>query len=285
MPHECLHLPKWVGASSGSESPVSTPESNNLSPAHAHCTTPRETINSYLQAQVYNMASHQTQDSLQGTRRTRCRMVGTQRESASEREKMRMRNLSKALHNLRRYLPPSVVPASRNLTKIETLRLTIRYISYLSQLLGQHEGTMSQRREPKPDMHDLYPMIYNERTCQERTCRHHQQIQDQSHSHPLHKPSHQYSEARISPIQPENLIMTAATPVYHRRHSTVTELSLSAPCCSRLTHLYQVADASSDLHSPSLKESDSNLRITDPLQSCISGVQSCISGVQSERPR
>uniref|UniRef100_A0A674K2U1 BHLH domain-containing protein n=1 Tax=Terrapene triunguis TaxID=2587831 RepID=A0A674K2U1_9SAUR len=57
-----------------------------------------------------------------------------------------MRNLSKALHTLRRYLPPSVAPAGQSLTKIETLRLAIRYISHLSELLGLSEETLAQRR-------------------------------------------------------------------------------------------------------------------------------------------
>ncbi|XP_069618507.1 uncharacterized protein [Ranitomeya imitator] len=71
----------------------------------------------------------------------------TQRQSASEREKMRMRNLSKALQNLRRYLPPSVVPIDKTLTKIETLQLTIRYISYLSAQLGLSKEVLEQRRQ------------------------------------------------------------------------------------------------------------------------------------------
>uniref|UniRef100_A0A8C3IMH1 BHLH domain-containing protein n=1 Tax=Chrysemys picta bellii TaxID=8478 RepID=A0A8C3IMH1_CHRPI len=75
-----------------------------------------------------------------------CRAGGGQRQSASEREKLRMRNLSKALHTLRRYLPPSVAPAGQSLTKIETLRLAIRYISHLSELLGLNEETLAQRR-------------------------------------------------------------------------------------------------------------------------------------------
>uniref|UniRef100_A0A8C6TH37 Mesoderm posterior ba n=1 Tax=Neogobius melanostomus TaxID=47308 RepID=A0A8C6TH37_9GOBI len=70
-----------------------------------------------------------------------------QRESASEKEKLRMRDLTKALHHLRSYLPPSVAPAGQTLTKIETLRLTIRYISYLSAQLGLSEEVLFQRRE------------------------------------------------------------------------------------------------------------------------------------------
>ncbi|XP_037608758.1 mesoderm posterior protein 1-like [Sebastes umbrosus] len=75
------------------------------------------------------------------------RMRSKQRESASEKEKMRMRDLTKALHHLRSYLPPSVAPAGQTLTKIETLRLTIRYISYLSAQLGLSEEALFQRKE------------------------------------------------------------------------------------------------------------------------------------------
>ncbi|CAK6976943.1 twist-related protein-like [Scomber scombrus] len=75
------------------------------------------------------------------------RIRSKQRESASEKEKHRMRDLTKALHHLRSYLPPSVAPAGQTLTKIETLRLTIRYISYLSSQLGLSEEALFQRRE------------------------------------------------------------------------------------------------------------------------------------------
>ncbi|XP_038162360.1 mesoderm posterior protein 1-like [Cyprinodon tularosa] len=75
------------------------------------------------------------------------RIRSKQRESASEKEKMRMRDLTKALHHLRSYLPPSVAPVGQTLTKIETLRLTIRYISYLSAQLGLSEEVLFQRRE------------------------------------------------------------------------------------------------------------------------------------------
>uniref|UniRef100_A0A672T0E0 Mesoderm posterior aa n=1 Tax=Sinocyclocheilus grahami TaxID=75366 RepID=A0A672T0E0_SINGR len=67
------------------------------------------------------------------TGRPRSKFPGVKRQTASEREKLRMRDLTKALHHLRTYLPPSVAPVGKTLTKIETLRLTIQYISCLSQ--------------------------------------------------------------------------------------------------------------------------------------------------------
>ncbi|TNN70172.1 Mesoderm posterior protein 1 [Liparis tanakae] len=78
-------------------------------------------------------------------KKSRSRYPGKKRETASEREKLRMRDLTKALQHLRTYLPPSVAPAGQTLTKIETLRLTIRYISYLSAQLGLSEEALEQR--------------------------------------------------------------------------------------------------------------------------------------------
>nr|XP_046218450.1 mesoderm posterior protein 2-like [Oncorhynchus gorbuscha] len=80
-------------------------------------------------------------------KRSRSKFPGKKRESASEREKLRMRDLTKALNHLRTYLPPSVAPAGQTLTKIETLRLTIRYISHLSAQLELSEKEPCLKRE------------------------------------------------------------------------------------------------------------------------------------------
>ncbi|KAM7048669.1 mesoderm posterior protein 2 [Molossus nigricans] len=83
--------------------------------------------------------------------RARAAPAGGQRQSASEREKLRMRTLARALHELRRFLPPSVAPAGQNLTKIETLRLAIRYIGHLSAVLGLSEESLQRRRRRRSD--------------------------------------------------------------------------------------------------------------------------------------
>ncbi|XP_007943371.1 mesoderm posterior protein 1 [Orycteropus afer afer] len=83
-----------------------------------------------------------------GRRGARCSRLGSgQRQSASEREKLRMRTLARALHELRRFLPPSLAPAGQSLTKIETLRLAIRYIGQLSAVLGLSEESLQRRRQ------------------------------------------------------------------------------------------------------------------------------------------
>ncbi|XP_042732096.1 mesoderm posterior protein 2-like [Lagopus leucura] len=72
--------------------------------------------------------------------------AGGSRQSASEREKLRMRRLAQAMHRLRHYLPPALAPAGQSLTKIETLRLATRYIAHLSALLGLSEEVLLLRR-------------------------------------------------------------------------------------------------------------------------------------------
>ncbi|KAM5291793.1 mesoderm posterior protein 2 [Ctenodactylus gundi] len=86
-------------------------------------------------------------------RRARSGPAGGQRRSASQREKLRMRTLARALHELRRFLPASVAPAGQNLTKIETLRLAIRYIGHLSAVLGLGNDSLQyqQRRRRRGD--------------------------------------------------------------------------------------------------------------------------------------
>uniref|UniRef100_UPI000B4CFA09 mesoderm posterior protein 1-like n=1 Tax=Lonchura striata TaxID=40157 RepID=UPI000B4CFA09 len=74
--------------------------------------------------------------------------AGVPRQSASEREKLRMRRLAQALLRLRHYLPPALAPAGQTLTKIETLRLATRYIAHLSALLGLGRGPPAPRHCP-----------------------------------------------------------------------------------------------------------------------------------------
>ncbi|XP_070687675.1 mesoderm posterior protein 1-like [Pempheris klunzingeri] len=120
-------------------SPVPSMDSS-VSPSYQQLpqSTPKAAKTGYSQA----LKSGRGQKTVRATR-----IRSKQRESASEKEKMRMRDLTKALHHLRSYLPPSVAPAGQTLTKIETLRLTIRYISYLSAQLGLSEEVLFQRRE------------------------------------------------------------------------------------------------------------------------------------------
>lgn len=89
-------------------------------------------------SEIYNVSSPESpSEGRPKPRRMRCKNPSKQRQNASEKEKLRMRDLTKALHYLRTFLPPFVAPVGQTLTKIETLRLAIRYISYLSSQLDQ----------------------------------------------------------------------------------------------------------------------------------------------------
>lgn len=61
-----------------------------------------------------------------------------QRRAANIRERRRMFNLNEAFDKLRRKVPTFAY--EKRLSRIETLRLAITYISFMSELLGQHSG-------------------------------------------------------------------------------------------------------------------------------------------------
>lgn len=79
-----------------------------------------------------------TQGARSAAQRTgKSKMSTRRRMKASEREKMRMRSLAEALHQLRNYLPPDYSKRGQPLTKIQTLKYTIEYINTLSDLLSR----------------------------------------------------------------------------------------------------------------------------------------------------
>ncbi|NXX39138.1 MESP2 protein, partial [Tricholaema leucomelas] len=130
---ECRPSPELEGYSSSS--PAASPDSCGLSSptaARAPCRSP---------------AAPHARGAPGGRRGVRAAgQCGGPRQSASEREKLRMRRLAQALLRLRHYLPPTLAPAGQSLTKIETLRLATRYIAHLSALLGLSEEVLARRR-------------------------------------------------------------------------------------------------------------------------------------------
>ncbi|KAM8972298.1 mesoderm posterior protein 2-like [Pelodytes ibericus] len=169
MSHEWNPQQQWGYPDSEgycSLSPASSTDSHSLSPPYESCVFPKETCNNFSTAvsQAENLRSRTKDFPPKKTHKNRG--VYKQRQSASEREKMRMRNLSTALQNVRRYLPPAVAPAGKSLTKIETLRLTIRYISHLSEVLGLDEETMVRRREETLRRSSMCPVGLS--CCQDR---------------------------------------------------------------------------------------------------------------------
>ena len=64
-------------------------------------------------------------------------LSGSQRSAANDRERTRMRVLSKAFVRLKTSLP--WVPSDTKLSKLDTLKLATSYISYLSNILEEDE--------------------------------------------------------------------------------------------------------------------------------------------------
>ena len=80
-------------------------------------------------------------------RRRKPRLTGLskQRQRANARERLRMRDISAALLQLRYHLPASFAPKDKKLSKIQTLRFAIRYIGDLWEVLRQNERTTEVR--------------------------------------------------------------------------------------------------------------------------------------------
>ncbi|KAM9778782.1 mesogenin-1 [Syngnathus typhle] len=112
----------------------SSPESNSFSSVDSVCSSP----------EMFYYGGHR--ELVSGSpRRGPCtgskahgkaKMSTKRRVKASEREKMRMRSLAEALHQLREYLPPDYTKRGQPLTKIQTLKYTIEYINKLSDILS-----------------------------------------------------------------------------------------------------------------------------------------------------
>uniref|UniRef100_UPI00358E0821 mesogenin-1-like n=1 Tax=Myxine glutinosa TaxID=7769 RepID=UPI00358E0821 len=79
-------------------------------------------------------SQHQT---IEAHRRVPWRVRGMvrQRSIKNEREKLRMQKLTKTMQWLRQHLPPRLAAPNQSLSKIQTLRLSIRYIHELTGLL------------------------------------------------------------------------------------------------------------------------------------------------------
>ncbi|XP_039981664.1 mesogenin-1 [Xiphias gladius] len=83
----------------------------------------------------FDLTGHRAAPAAQ--KQSKPKMSTKRRMKASEREKMRMRSLAEALHQLRDYLPPDYSKRGQPLTKIQTLKYTIEYINKLSDILSR----------------------------------------------------------------------------------------------------------------------------------------------------
>lgn len=127
-------LSDWKPLGPDSDSPHSaSPESQTDS----FCSSPEMCCSTGHQ-EIGDLSFSCTQGARSTAQRTsKSKMSTKRRMKASEREKMRMRSLAEALHQLRDYLPPDYSKRGQPLTKIQTLKCTIEYINTLSDILSR----------------------------------------------------------------------------------------------------------------------------------------------------
>ncbi|XP_057186479.1 mesoderm posterior bb [Triplophysa rosa] len=187
-----------------------------------------------------------------GTRRMRSKNPSKQRQSASEKEKLRMRDLTKALHHLRTYLPPTVAPVGQTLTKIETLRLTIRYISYLSAQLGLSEESLYQRKDMRTSRDQESPQNQTEGFCCYNSPPAYWGFRDELTTHQeLHqstfRPEH---VSRKTEINLNQVCMNVETPAYDDSLNSSLESLLEYPSYANTALTYQ--NYGKAVHCPSI---------------------------------
>ncbi|RWS24650.1 pancreas transcription factor 1 subunit alpha-like protein [Leptotrombidium deliense] len=102
-----------------------------------------------------SMRSHPDQENLRGHRKYKKRRVGTQmvqqRQAANLRERRRMQSINEAFEGLRSHIP--TLPYEKRLSKVDTLKLAIGYISFLSEMISSGRNPndpLSSNQQEKP---------------------------------------------------------------------------------------------------------------------------------------
>lgn len=124
-------LNEWAPSPFGEEQ-ASSPESS----VDSMCSSPEMCFPSGPQENEFSYGYMGRRTASTTQRQGKSKMSTKRRMKASEREKLRMRSLAEALHQLRDYLPPDYTKRGQPLTKIQTLKYTIEYINKLSDILS-----------------------------------------------------------------------------------------------------------------------------------------------------
>ncbi|XP_075211816.1 pancreas transcription factor 1 subunit alpha-like isoform X2 [Lycorma delicatula] len=121
-------LDGYVGSSSSSSTELFLYDEDS---SHSDCST------------AYSYGSDQ--DSSSGSGRVRTRRLGKcpqqqmqQRQAANLRERRRMQSINDAFEGLRAHIP--TLPYEKRLSKVDTLKLAIGYINFLSELVRTDRG-------------------------------------------------------------------------------------------------------------------------------------------------
>ncbi|XP_049536984.1 protein Fer3-like [Anopheles darlingi] len=169
---------------------------------------PRQQVGSFVSQRLSPRGAHAASQS-SSSKKTRRRVASmAQRRAANIRERRRMFNLNEAFDKLRRKVPTFAY--EKRLSRIETLRLAITYIGFMSELLTgtpTHDG-----RSP-----ELYPSL-----ASSNSAHHHHHHATQQHHH-----SHHPSVVAPAPV-PLPPTTTGASGVHHLHHSSLQRAAVAA---------------------------------------------------------
>ncbi|XP_058058326.1 protein Fer3 [Anopheles bellator] len=167
---------------------------------------PRQQVGSFVSQRLSPRGAHSGSSS--STKKTRRRVASmAQRRAANIRERRRMFNLNEAFDKLRRKVPTFAY--EKRLSRIETLRLAITYIGFMSELLTgtpTHDG-----RSP-----ELYPTLTGNSSAHQHHHHHHQQQQQHHHQH--HQPHHHHHHAHIHHQSSTTSAAAAVQQQHHHGH-------------------------------------------------------------------
>uniref|UniRef100_A0AAV2KG85 Mesogenin-1 n=1 Tax=Knipowitschia caucasica TaxID=637954 RepID=A0AAV2KG85_KNICA len=125
-------MSEWAPGHFGEDHEASSPDSS----VDSMCSSPEMFYPGGSRDSEFSFGFGGRRTSSGAHRQIKSKMSTKRRMKASEREKLRMRSLAEALHQLRDYLPPDYTKRGQPLTKIQTLKCTIEYINKLSDILS-----------------------------------------------------------------------------------------------------------------------------------------------------
>ncbi|XP_037076412.1 pancreas transcription factor 1 subunit alpha-like [Pollicipes pollicipes] len=101
----------------------------------------------FMESPMYDSCS--SNDASLATRRRRRRRSGAtqqvhQRHAANMRERRRMQSINDAFEGLRTHIP--TLPYEKKLSKVDTLRLAIGYISFLGEMISSDDGQQASHK-------------------------------------------------------------------------------------------------------------------------------------------
>ncbi|XP_058119275.1 protein Fer3-like [Anopheles ziemanni] len=198
---------------------------------------PRQQVGSFVSQRLSPRGAQPapSSGSSSAQKKTRRRVASmAQRRAANIRERRRMFNLNEAFDKLRRKVPTFAY--EKRLSRIETLRLAITYIGFMSELLAgtpTHDG-----RSP-----ELYPTVHPHHAHHHH---HHHHAHPQHHSgHPQqpvaaphhphhhhgplhHQPAHHSHHGSAGTAAPQSSSSSSAQPLHHHHQHPALQRAAAA---------------------------------------------------------